>query len=198
MVYCRYIRIVKSNVSSVGSSSGRLSPTLETLDFTIRIYYISICISTLPTQHTTFTSMQKFYFNVENIRLAVLFILMVVFLNFLIVILIFFKSFCCCTCFFLSVPLWCKQHFETADTPILPARMHLKCMYCLWRVFVLRAVCGQSYRCSNNFSFNQTLTNLPIHRPNSLFTIFSKVDNYPANNVIREIKGVSLNKNAII
>ena len=34
-------------------------PTLETLDFTIRIgstptFYISACIWTLPTQHTTF------------------------------------------------------------------------------------------------------------------------------------------------
>ena len=67
----RRIRIVKSNVSSIGPSSAERNslrlflflsdkwPTLETLDFTNRIgstttFYISICISTLPTQHTAF------------------------------------------------------------------------------------------------------------------------------------------------
>ena len=59
------IRIIKSNVSSVGPSSERnrkkflfLSTkeegsTLETLDFTVRIDF-TVCISTLPPQHTTF------------------------------------------------------------------------------------------------------------------------------------------------
>ena len=62
------IRIVKSNVSSAGPSSERnifLSdegPTLESLDFTIHIgskptFFISICIWTLPTQRTTFISL---------------------------------------------------------------------------------------------------------------------------------------------
>ena len=42
-------------------------PTLETLDYTIRIgntttfLYISICVSTLPTQHTTFISQMNRY-----------------------------------------------------------------------------------------------------------------------------------------
>ena len=45
-------------------------PTLETLDFTIHIgntptFYISICISTLPTQHTMFILLIKLlYFKV--------------------------------------------------------------------------------------------------------------------------------------
>ena len=40
-------------------------PTLETLDYTFRklavhqLFYISICISTLPTQHTTFIMLKK-------------------------------------------------------------------------------------------------------------------------------------------
>ena len=37
-------------------------PTLEKLDFTLNIgsttFYISICVSTLPTQHTTFISLK--------------------------------------------------------------------------------------------------------------------------------------------
>ena len=45
------IRIVKSNVSSVGPSSER---NVSLVSAVHRPFYISICISTLPTQHTTF------------------------------------------------------------------------------------------------------------------------------------------------
>ena len=45
------IRIVKSNVSSVGPSSER---NVSLVSAVHRPFYISICISTLPTQYTTF------------------------------------------------------------------------------------------------------------------------------------------------